>query len=74
MAALKGSTRNQSGFTIIETMIATIILGGGLLAVALAFAQGMIYMSSSHYHQIAKEKASEAIESVYTARDNRVVT
>jgi len=74
MAVLKGSRGSQSGFTIIETMIATIILGGGLLAVALAFAQGMIYMSSSHYHQIAKEKASEAIESVYTARDNRVLT
>ena len=55
-------------------MIAVVILGGGLLAFATAFAQGMFLMSSSHYHQIAKEKASEAIESVFTSRDTRIIT
>jgi prepilin-type N-terminal cleavage/methylation domain-containing protein len=64
---------NQSGFTLVEMMMAIIILGGGLLALATAFAQGMVVMSTSHYHQIAKEKASEAIESVTTSRDTRVI-
>jgi prepilin-type N-terminal cleavage/methylation domain-containing protein len=66
-------SKNQSGFTLIETMIAIIILSFGLLALASGFTQGMIYMSSSHQHRIAKEKASEAIESVNTARDTRVL-
>jgi len=65
---------NQSGFTLIETMIAIIILSFGLLALASGFTQGMIFMSSSHQHRIAKEKASEAIESVSTARDTRVLS
>ncbi|NLT65837.1 MAG: prepilin-type N-terminal cleavage/methylation domain-containing protein [Acidobacteria bacterium] len=59
----------QSGFTLVETMIALIILAGGLLALAGAFAQGMVMVSGTHYHQFAKEKASEAMESVFTARD-----
>jgi prepilin-type N-terminal cleavage/methylation domain-containing protein len=64
---------HQSGFSLVETLMAILILAGGLLALATAFAQGMVVMSTSHYHQIAKEKASEAIESVTTSRDTRVV-
>ncbi len=65
--------RGQSGFTLVEVMISIVILGGGLLSLALAFAQGMILMSTSHSLQIAKEKASEAIESVTSSRDTRVI-
>lgn len=68
------SNHRQSGFTLLETLIATIILGGGLLALASAFAEGMVVMSTSHFHAIAKEKASEAIESVFAARDTRTIT
>jgi prepilin-type N-terminal cleavage/methylation domain-containing protein len=64
----------QTGFTLVETMISIIILGCGFLALASAFSQGMILMSTSHFHQIAKEKASEAVESVTTSRDTRVIT
>jgi prepilin-type N-terminal cleavage/methylation domain-containing protein len=74
MLSEKQSRGTQLGFTLVETMIAMVILGGGLLALASAFARGMILMSTSHYHEIAKEKASEAIESVTSARDTRVVT
>ena len=66
--------RDQAGFTLVETLFAIIILSGGLLALASAFAQGMVIMGTSHYHQIAKEKASEAIESVFTSRDTRTIT
>lgn len=54
--------------------MALVILGGGLLALATALSQGMVVMSTSHYHQIAKEKAAEAMESVYTSRDSRKIT
>lgn len=74
MPIVKEPHRNQSGFSLVDTMFAMIILGGGLLALAAAFSQGMIVMSTSHYQQIAKEKASEAVESVTSARDTRVIT
>ncbi len=73
MQVLKKYHSSQSGFTLVETLIAAVIMSGGLLALATAFAQGMILMSTSHYHQVAKEKASEAIESVFTSRDTRTI-
>ncbi len=63
----------QSGFTLVEALIALAILSGGLLALASALGQGMLLVSGSHYHQMAKEKASEAMESVFTARDARKI-
>lgn len=74
MLIVRESHGKQSGFTLIETMISIIILGGGLLALASAFSQGMILMATSHYQQIAKEKACEAVESVTSSRDTRVIT
>ncbi len=73
MPSKKRTDDRRSGFTLVETLIAMLVLSTGLLALATAFAQGMIIMSSSHYHQVAKEKASEAIESVFTSRDTRII-
>jgi hypothetical protein len=67
------SSDRHAGFSLVETLISIVLLGGGLLCLASAFAQGMIVMATSHYHQIAKEKAAEAIESVTAARDTRVI-
>jgi type II secretory pathway pseudopilin PulG len=74
MRNIKALDRGQSGFTIIEAMISMVLLGGGLLALASALTQGMLVMSTAHSHQIAKEKAAEAMESVFTSRDARKVT
>lgn len=65
---------DRSGFTLVETMMAAAILTGGLLALAYGMAQGMVIMSTSHYHAIAKQKASEALESVNTSRDTHIIT
>lgn len=67
-------SRNDEGLTLVEAMISIVILGGGLLGIAIAFSQGMVLMSTSHYHQIAKQKAAEAVESVFTSRDTRTIT
>jgi type II secretory pathway pseudopilin PulG len=66
-------SRDNSGFSLVEALIAAVILAGGLLALAYGISQGMVIASTSHYHQIAKEKASEALESVNTSRDTRVI-
>jgi hypothetical protein len=64
----------QSGFTLVETLMAALILTGGLLALAYGMTKGMVVMSSSHYHGIAKQKASEALESVNKSRDTHILT
>jgi prepilin-type N-terminal cleavage/methylation domain-containing protein len=66
--------RNQAGFTLIETMIATLVLSIGLLGLAGILAQGLAYMDVSQYEYIAQQKASEAIESIFTARDQGQLT
>jgi prepilin-type N-terminal cleavage/methylation domain-containing protein len=73
MRISKGLHANQSGFTLVESLMALVLLSGGLLVLASALARGMIFVSGSHYHQMAKEKASEAMESVFTARDARKI-
>jgi hypothetical protein len=74
MPIIREAHSNQSGFSLVDTLLGTLILGGGLLSLALAFSQGMVIMSTSHYQEIAKQKASEAVESVTSARDTRVIT
>ncbi len=64
---------SQIGFTLVEVLISIVILSGGLLVLASGLAQGMVIMSTAHAHQIAKEKASEAMESVFTSRDARKI-
>lgn len=59
----------EAGFTLMETMIATMILAVGVLALAGMLANGLAYMSMSQDEYIAEQKAAEAIESIYTARD-----
>jgi len=64
----------DSGFSLVETMVAMFLLTAGLLGLAQVFVVGMRHLSMSGPALIAREKAREAIESVHTARDMRVVT
>lgn len=65
---------SAAGFTLIETMIAMAVLAGGLLALAQVFTFGVATIAAGGAHIIAREKATEAVESVYTARDTRTIT
>lgn len=59
----------QSGFTLIETMIAILVMTIGVLGLAGMLADGLAFMSMSQMDYIAQQKASEAVESIFTARD-----
>jgi prepilin-type N-terminal cleavage/methylation domain-containing protein len=62
--------RNSSaGFTLIETMVSTVVLAIGVLGLAAMLASSMAYMSVSKEDYIAQQKAAEAVESIYTARN-----
>jgi prepilin-type N-terminal cleavage/methylation domain-containing protein len=68
------NSRRQKGFTLLETMIATVIMSVGILAMASFFAQGLKSVSQTQIQYIAQQKAQEAMETIFTARDTRLLT
>lgn len=74
---MKGSRKNASrraGFTLIEAMISIVILSFGVLSLAVVYAQGIMYATMTQYDYIAEKKAEEAVETIFTARDTKVLT
>jgi prepilin-type N-terminal cleavage/methylation domain-containing protein len=65
---------SQSGFTIIETMIAIAIMSIGILTVLAAFATAVGATQNAQENLIARQKTLEAMESIYTARNTQQVT
>jgi type II secretory pathway pseudopilin PulG len=67
--------RNSSlGFTVIETLVAIVVLAVGVLGLAAMLATSMAYMSTSKEDYIAQQKAAEAVESIFTARNTGLKT
>lgn len=66
--------RNDSGFTLMEVMIATLVLMVGLLSVAYGVGVGLGVVQTSNEDTLAREKAREAMEDVFTARDTGGIT
>lgn len=65
--------QHDAGFSLIETMVAVSVLGVGLLSLAGLLTAGVKMMMDVPADLIAKQKATEAVESVYTARDTRSI-
>lgn len=75
---LKKSTREtqaakQSGFTLVEVMIAIAVMSIGLLTVVASIATAMQATQSAQEDLIARQKAMDALESIYTARNSQQV-
>jgi type II secretory pathway pseudopilin PulG len=68
------NTQDERGFSLVETVIAMGILATALLSLAGVFAMGLRHLAGSTPTLIAREKAREAVESVHTARDTRLIT
>jgi prepilin-type N-terminal cleavage/methylation domain-containing protein len=67
--ARKGSP--EGGFTLIEVMIAIFVMTIGLLAVMASFATAISATASAQEDLIARHKALDAMESIYTARNSQ---
>jgi prepilin-type N-terminal cleavage/methylation domain-containing protein len=61
----------ESGFTLIELMIATVVMTVGLLALIASFATAITATASAQEDLIARHKALDAMESIYTARNSQ---
>ncbi|HXW90841.1 MAG TPA: prepilin-type N-terminal cleavage/methylation domain-containing protein [Terriglobales bacterium] len=64
----------QSGFTLIEVMIAMAIMCIGIVALVAVFGTAVQATQNSEENLIAREKALQALESVYTARNTTQLT
>ena len=63
-----GAGRRQSGFSLIEVLIALVVLGIGLLGLALLQTMNLRYTQSAHQRTLAVNLASELLD---TMRANR---
>jgi len=70
-AAKRRSTR---GFTLLETMIALIVLFVGILGLAAMLGDALAYMRGSQDDFIAQQKAEEAAEAIFTAKYTNGIT
>jgi len=66
--------RKQKGFTLLETMISMAILSFGVLSLASFYTAGLKSSSLIKVQYIANQKAQEAMESIFEARDANLLT
>jgi len=62
-------THGQQGFTLLEAMISCAILTVGLVALLAVFAMAVGATQNVQLDTIARQKATETLESIFTARE-----
>jgi type II secretory pathway pseudopilin PulG len=72
-SAVEGSN-GQQGFSLVEVLFAVVILMVGLLAMVGVFGVAVATTQSVQEDQIAKQKAQELLENIFTARDTQQIT
>jgi hypothetical protein len=71
---VQSRANSESGVTLIETLIALLVLTVGAVGMASTFMHGLQSTSTAPNELIATQKAAEAIESVFSARDSHLLT
>jgi type II secretory pathway pseudopilin PulG len=66
--------RSAKGFTLLETMIALLVLFVGILGLAAMLGDALAYMRGSQDDFIAQQKAEEAAEAIFTAKYTNGIT
>src|SRR5215469_16571602 len=69
----RNTKATQKGFTLVEVMIAIAVMSVGLLAVVASIATAISNTQSAQEDLVARHKALEALESIYTARNSQQV-
>lgn len=74
MTQTRSHTSRQAGFTLIETMIAIAIMSIGIVSLLAAFGTAVASTQNAEANLIARQKALQAMESIYTARNTQQIT
>ncbi len=64
----------DAGFTLMEVLVSMMLISVGAMALAGAVALGARRLTGSQDQLLASQRAAEAAETVFKARDNRVLT
>jgi hypothetical protein len=64
---------SKSGFGMLEATVASVILVVGLVGLAGLFSQSLTFLQYTREDLIAKQKARETLESVYSARNDATI-
>ena len=64
----------QRGFTLLEAMISTVIVTVGLVGMIAVFAVAVSSTQTVQLDTLGRQKATEALESIYTARETAQIT
>ena len=64
---------SNAGFGMLEATVAAVILVIGLVGLAGLFSQSLTFLQYTREDLIAKQKAREALESVYSARNDATI-
>jgi hypothetical protein len=67
-------SKSEVGFTLLEVAISSVVLTVGLVGMLGVFVLAMSTTQSVQLDQIAKQKALDALESIYTARSTQQIT
>lgn len=65
---------HQRGFTILEVLIAAVIITVGMVSLLGLFATAISSMQLSQEELIAKQKSKEMLEAIYAARNSQQIT
>lgn len=66
-------SKRTSGFTLLEALLAVVILSVGILSLAAVYAQGIQAAFKTQMDYIAEKKAEEAVETIFAARDSKIL-
>ena len=66
--------QGKAGFTLLECMVAMAVLSFGVLSIITLFTQGLQSSYQAQIQFIAQQKAREAMETIFTARDTKILT
>ncbi len=69
-ANIRTKTKPEAGFSLAEVMTAMFILSVGLVSMLALFSTAIDNISSSQEDLICKQKAREAVEAIFTARES----